>query len=186
MKTILNLILGVAILIAIYFLYSTISEPILFKKEYETRSESVKKKLSNIQQLQEMYKEVKNDYAYSYDSLKYVLKTDSFSVKVLNSADTSTVFKEIKIAAIDSIQSLGINLDSIMFIPFSDKTFDFQTDSIQLGDFKEPVIKISTRYSSFMGKYADAKFVKYNRGYNPEVELVIGNLTTAATLEKNW
>ncbi len=77
MKTALNILFAVIILVLAYFLLESIMEPIRFNREKDTREQAIKERLMDIRTAQETYKAVKNRYTGSFDTLIYFLKNDS-------------------------------------------------------------------------------------------------------------
>ena len=80
MRLIINVILILVIGALAYLLYDGIREPIAFKGEYNLRKGAVVDQLKEIRSAQELYRGVTGNFANSWDSLKYVLRTDSFEL----------------------------------------------------------------------------------------------------------
>ena len=132
-------ILGIGLLLLnvllIYVLYKNIQEPIAFQKIKQDRGDVVVDKLKEIRTTQEIYRAITGEFASSFDTLKYVLTNDSIPFEVLEQLDErNDVFKKTVTytAAIDSINSLGINLDNLQFVPYTDNksAFDIAADTI--------------------------------------------------------
>lgn len=77
MKTALNILFAVIILVLAYFLIESIMEPIRFNREKDSRELAIKERLIDIRTAQETYKAVKNRYTGSFDTLISFLKNDS-------------------------------------------------------------------------------------------------------------
>lgn len=77
MKTALNIVFTIIIIVLVFLLYESIMEPIRFKKEREFRESAIKEKLIDIRTAQEAFKSVKGYYTGSFDTLITFLKTDS-------------------------------------------------------------------------------------------------------------
>ena len=77
MKTALNIVFTLIIIVLIYFLFESIMKPIRFKNERESRESAIKEKLIDIRTAQEAFKSVKGYYTGSFDTLITFLKTDS-------------------------------------------------------------------------------------------------------------
>src|SRR5690554_3777223 len=75
MRTVINLLLFVAILVLGYMTYSSIKAPISFKNELDRRERAVIQKLSKIRDAQNIYRDVTGGmFAGNWDTLKTVLK----------------------------------------------------------------------------------------------------------------
>lgn len=82
MKIALNILFIAISIVLIYFLADSIRRPVDFRETYAERSEAVKEKLTEIAELQKMYKTLKGDstYAGDFDSLQYAFLNDSFFI----------------------------------------------------------------------------------------------------------
>jgi hypothetical protein len=187
-------ILGIGLLLLnallIYVLYKNIQEPIAFQKIKQDRGDVVVDKLKEIRTTQEIYRAITGEFASSFDTLKYVLTNDSIPFEVLEQLDErNDVFKKTVTytAAIDSINSLGINLDNLQFVPYTDNksAFDIAADTITYQQTNVPVVQVGTRWKVFMGEYADPKYAKYDKSYDPNNPLRFGDMN-APNISGNW
>ncbi len=192
MKYVINFVLFVLIVVFAYFLYQSIAEPIRFTDAKARRQKVVIENLKQIRKSQELYREITDSFANNFDTLVYVLKNDSIPVvKIIGNPDeissvTEVEYDTIYFSAIDSIRNLNINLDSLKYVPFSNgKIFDIAADEIDYQKTKVNVVEVGTRYKTFMGKYADKKYKKYETGYDPDNVVKFGNLNTP-NLTGNW
>ncbi len=192
MKYVINFVLLVLIVVFAYFLYQSIAEPIRFTDAKARRQKVVIENLKQIRKSQELYREITDSFANNFDTLVYVLKNDSIPVvKIIGNPDeissvTEVEYDTIYFSAIDSIRNLNINLDSLKYVPFSNgKIFDIAADEIDYQKTKVNVVEVGTRYKTFMGKYADKKYKKYETGYDPDNVVKFGNLNTP-NLTGNW
>lgn len=80
MKTALNIVFTIIIVVLVYFLVESIMKPIRFNKEKDLREAAIKEKLIDIRTAQEAFKSVKGYYTGSFDTLITFLKTDSLPV----------------------------------------------------------------------------------------------------------
>ena len=143
MKTALNIVFTLIIIVLAYFLFESIMKPIRFKNERESRESAIKEKLIDIRTAQEAFKSVKGYYTGSFDTLITFLKTDSLPLvfkigsltdemiasgittereavkKGLISRDTSYI------SVRDSIFDKGYPIDQLRFVPGLEKT-EFQ------------------------------------------------------------
>ncbi|MCO6491638.1 MAG: hypothetical protein J5I98_24695 [Phaeodactylibacter sp.] len=192
MRIIINLVLAAIIVGLVWVLISSIREPIAFKAEKEKRERAVIDKLMKIRTAQEAFRNIKGGFAPSFDSLSYVLKTDSFMiVSVIGDPDDPDFTGEIiydttYMPAIDSIKAMGINLDSMRFVPYGGgAVFDIQADTITYQSTNVPVVEVGVRRKVFMGPFKDPRFARYDNSYDPNSILKFGNMN-APNLAGNW
>jgi len=192
MKYVINFVLVLLILAFAYFLYNSIAEPIKFTEEKKRREVKVINNLKDIRTVQELYREITDSFANNFDSLIYVLKNDSIPViKTIGNPDEIESIEDVEydtiyFSAIDSINKLKIDLDSMKYVPYSNgKIFNIAAQEIDYQKTKVNVVEVSTRYKFFMGMYADKKYQKYETGYDPDKILKFGDLNTP-NITGNW
>ena len=157
MKSVISIVLFLASLFLMYVLYLNIQEPIKFQNELTKREDAVIKKLEDVRKAQEFYKDITGRYSKSFDSLKYVLQTDSFSIeKVEGDPDDPTgqefIRTIIKRSAIDSINKLGLDISNLGHVPFTDnEVFSIDADTMTYQSTLVNVTQVGTRYKAFMG-----------------------------------
>ncbi|MEM8524727.1 MAG: hypothetical protein AAGG68_08785 [Bacteroidota bacterium] len=191
MRLVINLVL---LLIAIglgYMLVNSIKEPISFASEKDKREEAVVSRLMDIRRAQEMFRDIKGGFAPNFDTLQEILETEDFmDIRLEGDPDDpsgvavkrDTIYKP----AIDSVRAMGLNLDSLRYIPFTaGKTFDIQADTITYQQTLVSVVEVGTTRSTFMGKYADPKYIKYDNAYKPSSTIKFGDMN-APKLAGNW
>ena len=171
-------------------LYANIKEPISFHAEKEARESVVQAKLGEIREAQKIFKDITGQYAHDFDTLAQVLKTDSIEF-IKFSGDPDAGIEIVKTysytPAIDSIRALGINLDSLRYVPFSEtgSTFNITSDTITYQQTLVHVCEVSTRYKEFMGKYSSPRYGRFDNLYKPSNRLKIGDMNKP-TLNGNW
>ncbi len=190
MKTIISLVLFLVSLFLMYLLFLNIQEPIKFQETKKIRKDAVVAKLEDVRTAQEFYRDIKGYFAKSFDSLQYVLKTDSFTiVRIEGDPDDPTgaefIRTEIRKSAIDSINSIGLDISDLASIPFSDKKFSIDADTMTYQSTLVNVTEVGTRWKDFMGDYADKKFKKYDNAYDPDAMLKFGDMNSP-NLSGNW
>lgn len=192
MKLIISLVLAVVIGFLAYLLYLNIREPIAFQEVKNAREDVVVAKLKEIRTAQEIYRDITGEFANSFDSLAYILKNDSITFEnIMGDPDdpsNSTFIRTItKTPAIDSIRALGINLDSLRYVPFADDgtTFEIAADTMTYQSTLVTVVEVGTQWKNFMGDYASIKYSKYDNSYNPNKSLKFGDMN-APNLTGNW
>jgi len=190
MKVIISIVLAFIVAFLAYMLYANIKEPISFHAEKDVREGKVQDKLEEIREAQKIFKDITGKYAHDFDTLVSVLKYDSIEF-VKFSGDPDAGIEIVKTfsysPAIDSIRALGINLDSLKYVPYSQtgSTFVMNADTITYQQTLVHVCEVSTRYKEFMGKYSDKKYGRFDNLYKPSNALKIGDMNKP-TLNGNW
>ncbi|HMQ60490.1 MAG TPA: hypothetical protein PKE06_07475 [Flavilitoribacter sp.] len=193
MRLVVNIVLLLIIVLLGWVLIQSIREPIAFQAERTKREDAVIERLRQIRTTQEMFRSIKGGFAPSFDSLIKVLSTEKFAtIKVIGDPDdpnfTGTVqFDTIFTPAIDSIKRLGINLDSLRYVPYGENhaTFDIQADTITYQSTNVPVVEVGVPREKFMGPYKDKRFARYDQKYDPKKPIKFGNMG-APNLSGNW
>ena len=139
MKTALNIVFAIIIVVLAYFLVESIMKPIRFNKEKDKRETAIKERLIDIRTAQEAYKSVKGSYTGSFDTLITFLKTDSLPLVYklgsltdeMIAAGITTEREAVKKGLIsrdtsyipvrDSIFDKGYPIDQLRFIPGMDQ-----------------------------------------------------------------
>ena len=175
-----------------YLLYRSIEEPITFADERVVRQDAVAEQLMVIRSAQEMYRDITGMFAPNFDTLKQVLRNEDFmEVRIVGDPDDpdfdpTTAYDTIYKPAIDSINRLGIDLDRLEYVPFTeDKTFDIAADTIDYQSTKVPVVQVGIPYKEFMGRFADSRYQRYDQRYNPDAPIKFGDLSKPS-LAGNW
>jgi len=151
MKTVIQIVLTLAILYLGYLCYDSIDRPIQFQKEYNKRKEAVIKRLEEIRKVQVAYKSVHQKYTGSFDTLINFLKNDSLPLvkkegrltdSMIEAGMTETkalalgIIKRdtIKIAAGDSLFKENYPIDSLPYVPYSGgKEFEMGAGTVTTG-----------------------------------------------------
>ncbi len=192
MKTVINVVLLLLTLSFIYLLYLSIKEPLEFQEARDSRTKSVIDRLRTIRECQEMYRDIYGTYATNFEDLASGLKTGRFqNIRVIGDPDDPNftgkiTYDTLFIPAIDSIKSLGFNLDSLSFVPYANGArFDMKTDTIKQDNAIIDVIEVGVQRKAFMGKFADISFKKFDNRYDPESRVKFGDLNSPS-LTGNW
>lgn len=192
MRIVINLVLAIMILGLIWVLIGSIREPIAFKAEKEKRERAVVDKLMKIRTAQEAYRNITGVFAPSFDTLAQVIKTGKFMIiSVIGDPDDPNFTGEIiydttYIPALDSIRSLGINVDSLRYVPYGmGESFDIQADTVTFQSTNVPVVEVGVRRTVFMGPFKDPRFARYDNNYDPKSVVKFGNMN-APNMSGNW
>ena len=192
MKIVINILLTAAVCGLIYLLYQSIAEPIQFEEEWAKRERKVANQLEDVRTAQLAFKDIVGYYAPNFDTLVEVLKTENFKIKnvIGDPDDPNSNYREFttEVNALDSMNTLGIRLDSLQFIPYTDgKEFDLVAKVLpEYQNAKNiPVLKVSALVGDYMGAWAHPRYNRYNKNYNPNSILFFGDLGKPTT-DGNW
>jgi hypothetical protein len=143
--------------------------------------------------MQEFYRDITNGaFAPSWDTLKEALVTGSFrSVKVIGDPDDPRFTGEVLYdttytPVIDTILAMGINLDSLKYVPHGEGAiFNLTADTLTYQSTLVNVVEVSVPIREFMGPFADPRFAKYDDSYDPNMLLKFGDMTKP-NIAGNW
>lgn len=162
MRTLIQSILAVAIIILAYFLFESIMEPIRFNREVKVRSDAAVKRLIDIRTAEQAYKSKYEIYTGSFDTLINFVKKDSLPlVRAIGSIPDSlydlgvTEKQAIKMGIIirdtsyinvlDSIFPKNYYIDSLRYVPFCD-TAQFILGSTKLVTVSKVRVEVFEAY----------------------------------------
>lgn len=192
MKILINLVLVALIGGLGYLLYDSISEPIKFKTVKDKRRQAVVDQLMEVREAQKVYMMVTGEYANTFDTLRQVLNTGVIKVEKITGDPDDPENMElvtrdtILFPAIDSVQSMGLQLDSLEYVPYGNgEKFTMQSDTTTYQQTLVNVVEVKTFYKVFMGDYADPRYAQYDNSYDPAKSLKFGNLSKPQ-LSGNW
>lgn len=182
MKTALNIVFSVIILVLAYFLIQSIMEPIRFNREKDARETAIKERLIDIRTAQEAFKSVKGYYTGSFDTLITFLKTDSLPLVFRRGALTDEMIAEgitsereavrrglisrdtSYIPVRDSIFYQGYPIESIRFVPGMENT-EFQMSASRVMTTSMVMVNVFEAYvlnDVFLGDLDRQLVVNYN------------------------
>jgi hypothetical protein len=211
MRTVIQIILAIAILVLAYFVYESIMNPIRFKKAKDIRERAAITRLIDIREAQKAYKDVKLQYTDNFDSLIYFLRTDSFEITKAIGTIPEELIDELgslskardealkrglirrettKISVMDSLFGRNFAVDSLRHVPYTDGvTFDMEAGEFETpSNLKVRVVEVSVLYEDLL-KGLDPQLV-VNYAYEREKitkfpGLKLGSMTEG-TLTGNW
>lgn len=139
MKTVIQSILAIAVLLLGYLLFESIQEPIRFNREVNKRELATIQKLKDIRTAEEFYKNKYNYYTGSFDTLVNFVKYDSLPIiRAIGSIPDSlydlgvTEKKAIEmgiiirdtsyVSVLDSIFPPNYKIDSLSYVPYVENT----------------------------------------------------------------
>lgn len=192
MRLITNLVLIALVIALVWVLINSIQEPIAFKAEKEKRETAVVDKLTKIREAQKYYRDVTGEFAPNFDTMVQVLKTGKIQkISVYGNpddpnAETALRYDTTYESAMDYVNKLGLNMDSIAYVPFGNgQKFDIDADTLTYQKTLVSVTQVGIRRNKFMGKYGDEKYAMYDQLYEPTSLIKFGNMN-APNLSGNW
>lgn len=193
MRKLFNVLFLVLAAAMAYLLYKSIEEPIAFADFRTSRKAVVVKKLETIRKAQEMYRDITDEFAPTFDTLQQVLTEGKFIIINVNGDPDDPNFNGVLtydttfISALDSTKALGIDLADLRYVPFTDNKVEFDIDAqvVQYQSTEVPVVQVGTPWKNFMGEYADPRFASYDRKYIPSKAIKFGDLSKP-NLSGNW
>lgn len=195
MRNVINVILFLLTAFLVYLLINSVREPISFSAELDKRKDAVIAKLKKIQTAQDVYRMVTGKYASNFDSLASGIRNGKIKIEKLDADPTDPTNQDKFIrtvsfrAAQDSLYSLlggQFNVDSLRYIPYGEgKTFEINADTLTYQNNLVNVVEVKTKYKEFMGRFADEKYKKYDKFYDPQKDLKFGDMNSPNT-NGNW
>lgn len=127
MKTLIQVLLAVSIIVLGYLLVESIQQPIRFQQEQRKRYNKTIERLKDIRSSQLAYRSVYGEFTGSFDTLIDFVKHDSFSVVMaigFEDEDEEVASEEIirdtiRVSVRDSLFSPGYPVDSLRYVPFT-------------------------------------------------------------------
>jgi hypothetical protein len=200
MKTIIQIILGVIVVVLAYLLYDSLMEPIRFNKAVEYRRELVVQRLKDIRDLQVAYKDNYGRYSGGFDTLINFYKHDSLKiVKQVGSWDDSLAVAKklvytdtIRVAVKDTMfkNIAGFNIDSIVYVPIVREPFQLQAISyMSISKVVIPLFEASVHNDVFLQGLDRQSVVNLNdeqENMNRYPGLKVGSVTQPNNNAGNW
>lgn len=202
----INLVLIAVAAVVFYMLVQTVHRPINFQETMKQRSDAVKGNLTEIAQLQKMYKDLTGSYAGSFDTLQLVLTTATFRIeRVLGDKYDSTqvVTRDtVSIPAIDSMRNFikakrGKEMDvnayfaEVFAVPFAPAGTKFTvasgTAAVEgMDSLMQPSFEAGIQIGTFMADFPEKDYQIYNPDFSHSNELKVGDITKPNKLSGNW
>ncbi|MDR1341381.1 MAG: hypothetical protein LBK58_15210 [Prevotellaceae bacterium] len=200
MKTIIQIILGVIVVVLAYMLYDSLMEPIRFNKAVEYRSELVVQRLKHIRDLQVAYKDCYGRYSGGFDTLINFYKNDSLKiVKQVGSWDDSVAIAKklvytdtIRIAVKDSMfrSVADFSVDSLAYVPVVHEPFDLQAISyMSISKVTIPLFEAGVHNDVFLKGLDRQSIVNLNdkdKEMNRYPGIKVGSVTQPNNNAGNW
>jgi len=203
MKTLVQVVLGVVIIIMFYLLFESIAKPIRFKKEQTMRYEKTILRLKDIRTAQLAYKDVYGKFTGGFDTLINFVKYDSLSlVRKIGEIPEEQLGKisekeaialkmiirdTVRVSVLDSIFPKNYPIDSLSIIPFSHgKQFILAAGEVITGSkLKVNVFEAKAPSKYILSDLDKQQIINLNDGL-PYPGLKVGSLEEANNAAGNW
>jgi hypothetical protein len=210
MRTVIQIILAVAIIILGYLVYESIMTPIRFNKLMKVRELAAIERMIDIREAQKAYKDIKQRYTGSFDTLILFLNQDSFSVtkaigtipeELIDSVGIKkareialkrgTIKREItRVPVKDSILGRTYPVDSLQYVPYTNmKKFSmFADESVTPSGLTVKVLEVKVPFNVLLEGLDEQLSVNYadeRKTITNYPGLKFGSLTEG-TLTGNW
>lgn len=127
MKTVIQILLSIAIVVLGYLLVDSIMQPINFQQEQRARYNRTIERLKDIRRAQIAYRSVYGEFTGSFDTLINFINTDSFRVVMAigfedeeSDAPAEDVIRDtILVSVRDSLFPSDYVVDSLRYVPFT-------------------------------------------------------------------
>jgi hypothetical protein len=208
MKTILQIVLFVAIFGLSYAIYESIMQPIRFQEKQAIRSTAVIERLKNIRDVQVAYRNINNRYTGSFDTLIDFVKNAKLPlIKMEGSLSDSLIeagVTEAKALAMglikrdtvyinakDSLMKKGLNPDSLQYVPFTDKAkFEMGSGELTTGSgVKVQVFEAKVSNNVYLNGLDEQEIINLNDKANKLARyagIKVGSLEEANNNAGNW
>ncbi|MDR1584140.1 MAG: hypothetical protein LBS55_12965 [Prevotellaceae bacterium] len=200
MKTVIQIILGVIVVVLAYLLYDSLMQPIRFNKEVEFRKGLVVQRLKDIRELQVAYKDNYGRYAGGFDTLINFYKNDSLKiVRQIGSWDDSLavakklVFTDtVRVAVKDTLFKCiaGFSIDSIAYVPIVHESFQLRAISyMSISKVIIPLFEANVHNDVFLKGLDRQSIVNLNdaqKNMNKYPGLRVGSVTQPNNNAGNW
>jgi len=207
-KPILQIILGIAIIILIYFIWESIQKPIRFNKEKDAREHATISRLKDIRTIQIMYKDKYGKFTGNFDTLISFAKYDSIGIPKKDylpewDPDQYTEKQGIKLGLIkiqtaykrvaDSLKNtlLTKDVDQLRYIPYTDGAeFVMGASEVITGSkVKVKVFEVYALYDTLLHDLDKQLVINYIDEREKIVKfpgLKVGSLKEATNNTGNW
>jgi hypothetical protein len=206
MKTALQIILAIIIVVLGYLLYESIMQPIRFNRDRDIRIKAAIVKLKDIRELQVAYKGVYGKYTGSFDTLIGFFKNDSFIIdKLIQVAKYNTdeitekeaikkgfiKVEKTRIAVKDSILIPNYVINEIRIVPFTDNK-EFTMAAGEVSTASGVAVKVFEAYTLYedllrgLDEQLVINYIEEREKITKFRGLKVGSLGEATNNAGNW
>ncbi len=200
MKTVIQVILSVAILVLGYMLVDSINQPIRFQREQRARYNRTIERLKDIRRAQLAYRSVHGEFTGSFDTLINFVNTDSFRVVMsigFEDEDEGVAAAEIirdtiLVSVRDSLFPPQYVIDSLRYVPYTGgrEEFFLGAGEVMTGSGLEVKVFEAHVHNDVLLSGLDRQLVinlndeRINRNQFPGLR--VGSLTETTNNAGNW
>ncbi|MDR1172883.1 MAG: hypothetical protein LBL24_10545 [Bacteroidales bacterium] len=198
MKTVIQVILIVAIFAVAYFVYESIQQPLRFNAEQKQRYAATIQRLKDIRSAEVAYRSEYKRYTGSFDTLIDYLKTGTFKVVMqIGDEDDSAAVSggkiirdTIRISVLDSLFKKGYPVDSIRYVPFTQGVeFELGTANLEAGKVNVNVFEAKISSDLLLEGLDPQLLVNFNNAEKQRTGyagLKVGSLEETTNNAGNW
>ena len=198
MKTVIQIILFVAIVALAYFVYASIQKPLRFDAEQKQRYNATIQRLKDIRTAQVAFRSENKRYTGSFDTLIDFLKADSFTISMIigDEDDSATVAagkvirKTIRVSVLDSLFKHVRSIDSLRFVPYTKGVeFELGTANLEAGKVVVNVFEAKVHNDVLLHGLDPQLLVNFNADRIIKTRyagLRVGSLTETSNNAGNW
>ncbi len=193
MKTVIQIVLAIVIIVLGYFVYDSIMEPVRFRQEVQVREAEIIQRLKDIREVQRSHRSRYQRFTADLDSLVMFFNSDSLPlIRAIGFVpDTLTETEAVRlgiverdtlwIAAKDSLlRNVRYPVEQLPYVPFGQEArFEMNSGFIERGLVKLPVFEASVQAHVYMGDLDNW------RVYYTREDLRVGSIQEAV-LDGNW
>ncbi len=194
MKTVLQIVLTIAILVLGYFIYDSIMEPVRFRQEVQQREAEIIQRLKDIREVQRSHRSRYQYFTADLDSLVRFYNLDSLTlVRAIGSVpDTLTESEAVRLGIVERdtlwvpardslLRHARYPIGELPYVPFGNgRRFEMQSGFIERGLVRLPVFEASVQPFVYLSDLDNWR-VYYTR----EEGLRVGSMQEAV-LDGNW
>jgi hypothetical protein len=203
LKTLIQAILGLTILVLAFLLVMTIVRPIRFNSEAEKRAKAVISRLTDIRKAQIAYKSIYGDFTPNFDSLINFALKDSFDIRKISGTYNSDEMNEqdaiesglvsvstTKMSVKDSLFS-NVNIEMLRYVPYTDKKqFTMNAGTVETGSkVQVDVFEVYILYEILLqglDRQLTDNYIEEKSMSSGFPGLRIGSMTEATNNSGNW
>ncbi len=206
MKTVIQIILFLAIVLLGFLVWESIQSPIRFNREVKVREDATISKLKDIRTIEVSYKDIYGKFTGSFDTLINFVKYDSFPIVKKDylpgwDPDAYTEKEGIKKGLVkvsvskknvlDSLFGKDYPIDNIKFIPFTKQNvFTLGAGEVMTGS--KVLVKVFEAYALYdsllvgLDKQLITNYIYDKEKITKFPGLKVGSLTEATNNTGNW
>lgn len=193
MKTVIQIVLAIVIIVLGYFVYDSIMEPVRFRQEVQVREAEIIQRLKDIREVQRSHRSRHQRFTADLDSLVMFFNVDSLPLirAIGHVPDTLTEAEAVRmgiverdtiwIAARDSLlRNVRYPVEQLPYVPFGQGArFEMNSGFIERGLVKLPVFEAKVQAHVYMSDLDNW------RVYYTREDLRVGSMQEAV-LDGNW